>query len=193
MLDHTQLHLFFICGFFFFWVGVPDILSGALDVFDMSDTLTSLSMVMGTVWVLQMTWCSCNVFWSVWQSNVHCLTDSWPPHAWLHLLDQISTSVAWLNLAGAAYGCTHTMAVHRWKTRVFKHAIRCNKLDSIDPTLRNKVWTAMASQSLGDHVTNNPLLESEHGQPSTKHIKENNSTSPSKSMESTILATGPSH
>jgi hypothetical protein len=91
--------------------------------------------------------------------------------------------------AGAAFGCTHTLAAPRWKTRVFKHAFGCSKLDKIDPTLREKVRTAMAGESLGDRVENNPLLASEDGQPAAKRMKE---TPPSKSAGSTIEPTASS-
>lgn len=87
--------------------------------------------------------------------------------------------------AGAAYGCTHTWVAPHWKTRVYKHAARCNKLDSIDPTLRDKVRTAMAKESLGDRVESNPLLASEDGQPAAKCVKEMPS---SLSLESPKLA-----
>jgi hypothetical protein len=83
--------------------------------------------------------------------------------------------------AGAAYGCTHTWVAPRWKTRVYKHASGCSKLDDIDPTLRDRVRTAMAKESLGDRVASNPLLDSEDGQPAAKRIKE---TSSSLSMAS---------
>jgi hypothetical protein len=47
-----------------------------------------------------------------------------------------------------------------WETCVYKHASAagCNKLDSIDPTLCDKVRTAMAKESLGDRVESDPLL-----------------------------------
>ena len=41
--------------------------------------------------------------------------------------------------AGATYGCTHNWATPRWKTCIFKHTVGCSKLDSIDPTLHNRV------------------------------------------------------
>ena len=73
--------------------------------------------------------------------------------------------------AGAAYGCTHTWVAPRWKTRVYKHAAGCNRLDRIDPTLRDKVRTAMAKESLGDRVESNPLSASEDRQPTAKRVK----------------------
>jgi hypothetical protein len=89
--------------------------------------------------------------------------------------------------AGAAYGCTHRVAP-RWKTRVYKHAAGCNKLDSIDPTLRDKVRTAMAKESLGDRVESNPLLasESEDGQPAAKRIKKTPSSGSSRILGSSL-------
>ena len=77
-----------------------------------------------------------------------------------------------VHCAGTAYGCTHTWVAPRWKTHVCKHAAGCNKLDSIDPTLCDKVHTAMVKESLGDHVESNPLLASEDGQPSAKCANE---------------------
>lgn len=74
--------------------------------------------------------------------------------------------------AGAAYGCTHTLAAPRWKTRVFKHAVGCNKLDNIDPTLCDKIQTVMAGESLGDHVKKNPLIATDDGPPPAKRVKE---------------------
>ncbi|KAG1868376.1 hypothetical protein DFJ58DRAFT_911484 [Suillus subalutaceus] len=41
--------------------------------------------------------------------------------------------------AGAEYGCATTWAAPCWKTRVFGHALQCEKLDKIDLTLRDRV------------------------------------------------------
>lgn len=49
-------------------------------------------------------------------------------------------------------------------------------MDNIDPTLRDRVRTAMAKESLGDRVASNPLLHSEDGQPAAKRIKEMSSS-----------------
>jgi hypothetical protein len=95
------------------------------------------------------------------------------------LLDQVS-KMAYLKTkpkklivrcVGAAYGCTHTWAAPRWKTRIFKHAIGCNKLDSVNATLRDKVRTAMAGESLGDRVEKNLLSAPEDSQPPAKRAK----------------------
>jgi hypothetical protein len=45
-----------------------------------------------------------------------------------------------------------TWAAPRWKARVFGHALQCGKLDKINPTLRDRVRTAMARESLGGRV-----------------------------------------
>ena len=60
--------------------------------------------------------------------------------------------------AGAEYGCATTWAAPRWKTRVFGHAVQCGKLDKVDITLRDRVRTAMANESLGDRVSNQSAL-----------------------------------
>ncbi|KAG1892207.1 hypothetical protein F4604DRAFT_1948665 [Suillus subluteus] len=52
--------------------------------------------------------------------------------------------------SGAGYGCATTWAAPRWKTRVFGHALQCGKLDKIDLTLRDRVRTAMAKESLAE-------------------------------------------
>jgi hypothetical protein len=93
---------------------------------------------------------------------------------------------------GAAYGCTHTWVAPRWKTRVYKHAAGCNKLDSIDPTLRDKVRTAMAKESLGDRVESNSMFASEDGQPAAKRLKKMSSSSLTPPLESATHFTTPS-
>lgn len=63
--------------------------------------------------------------------------------------------------AGAEYGCATTWAAPRWKTRVFGHALQCGKLDKIDVTLRDRVRTVMAKESLSGRVgSQRPLLPS---------------------------------
>lgn len=54
--------------------------------------------------------------------------------------------------AGAAYGCSHTSSAPRWKRRVLDHTVMCAKLDSVDPTLRDRIRTSLAQQSLGERV-----------------------------------------
>jgi hypothetical protein len=91
--------------------------------------------------------------------------------------------------AGATSGCTHTWVAPRWKTRVYKHAAGCNKLDNISPTLCDQVRTAMAKESLGDRVESNPLLASEDGRPAAKRI---NTMPSSLSLKSATPSTVPS-
>jgi hypothetical protein len=90
--------------------------------------------------------------------------------------------------AGATYGCTHTWVAPHWKTHVYKHAAGCSKLDSIDPTLRDRVRTAMVKESLGDRVASNPLLNSEDGQPAAKRIKSPSIASATCSEASSVPA-----